>query len=39
MEDAIMKSFEVNNIQINKSRGQRYDRANVMSVVYNGLQK
>jgi hypothetical protein len=39
MEDAIMKYFEVNNIQINKYRGQGYDGANVMSGVYNGLQK
>lgn len=39
IEDAIMKSFEVNNIQINKCRGQGYDGASVMSGVYNGLQK
>lgn len=40
MEDAMMKSFEVINIQIiNKCRGQGYDGASVMSGVYNGLQK
>jgi len=33
MEDAIMKSFEVNNIQINKCRGQGYGGASVMSGV------
>jgi hypothetical protein len=39
IEDAIMKSFEVNNIQINKCRGQGYDGASVMSGVHNDLQK
>ncbi|XP_050066091.1 zinc finger MYM-type protein 1-like [Aphis gossypii] len=39
IENAIMKSFEVNNIQINKCRGQGYDGASVMSGLYNGLQK
>jgi hypothetical protein len=39
MEGTIMKSFEVNNTQINKYRGQGYDETNVMSGVYNGLQK
>ncbi|KAF0725191.1 zinc finger MYM-type protein 1-like, partial [Aphis craccivora] len=39
IEDSIMKYFEVNNIQINKCRGQGYNGASVMSGVYNSLQK
>lgn len=34
-----MKSFEENNVQINKNRNQGCDGASVMNGVWNGLQK